>query len=139
MPLSRTEIDTELNRRKGAITSFKRNVILATLGELSVMALAYVAAFSFFDLGDNLGIAIAVALIGPGTALICIAIATSLRYRELLDKLHAYLPPETSDAAASLKGRNSDVDSYLKRIAELGRELTQAEFVKLERHCKTYG
>jgi len=139
MPPDSAEIDARLERRKGELSRFKRTMTLATLAELSVMGLGYVAAFNLFNLGEHMGVAVAVAVIGPIVALICIIIATSLRHRELADKVRAYLPPENPDAAASLQGRNGEVDDYLAQLQELGRELTQVECVKLERHCKTYG
>jgi len=138
-PPSKAEIDEKLKQRREELSRFKRNITLATIGELSVMGLGYVAAFNLFNLGENMGVAVAVAVIGPVVALICILIATSLRHRELSYKLRALLPPEPGNASASLKGRNCEVDSYLERLSELGRDLTQTEFVKLERHCKTYG
>jgi len=139
MPPGRDEIESRLHERQKMLRKFNRNTALATTGELGLMGLAYVAAFNFFDLSDHFGVAIAVALIGPATALICVIIATSLRRRELLDKIHAYQPPEEADAASALKGRNRDVDTYLEKLQELGRDLTQVEFKKLTRHCKAYG
>jgi len=138
MPLSKAEIDAKLNRRKDELSRFKRNITLATIAELSVMGLGYVAAFNLFNLGEHMGVAVAVALIGPIVALLCIFIATSLRYKELSGRINAYLPPEHANATVSLQGRNSEVDDYLARLQTLGRGLTQIECSKLERHCKTY-
>ena len=139
MPPGKAAIDAKLKRRKNELSRFKRNITLATLAELSVMGLGYVAAFNLFNLGEHMGVAVTVALIGPVVALLCILIATSLRHRELTDKVRAYLPPENPNAATSLQGRNSEVDHYLQQLQEIGRDLTQIEFLKLDRHCKTYG
>ena len=139
MPPNRDVIESRLQQHKECLRKFKVNTALVTIGELSLMALAYTAAFNLFDLGDHMGVAIAVALIGPATALICIGIATSLRLHELTTKTKAYLSPEAPNAVALLQGRNSDVDIYLERLHTLGRELTRIEFKKLNLHCKTFG
>jgi len=56
------------------------------------MTLSYVAAFTLFDPGEVFGVALAVAVIGPIVVFICITIATSLRHRELTEKLRACQP-----------------------------------------------
>lgn len=139
MPPSLADIDNTLSQRKDELYKFKRNVILITLAELSLMALAYIAAFILYDLGDHMGVALAVAAIGPTVAVLCIVITTSLRHKELSGRVSAYLSPESPDVSNGLQGRNDEVDLYLERLKEIGRDLTQTEAIKLERHCKIYG
>ena len=86
-----------------------------------------------------MGVALAVAAIGPTVAILCIVITTSLRHRELADRVRAYLPPENANMLSKLQGRTKEVDIYLERLKEIGRDLTLAEANKLKRHCKIYG
>ncbi|MDQ6982004.1 MAG: hypothetical protein Q9M08_03205 [Mariprofundus sp.] len=139
MPPNQAVIDEKLNLRKKELSTFKRNTILVTLGELSLMALAYFAAYTLFDMEQYLALVIPVAIIGPTVALICITVVTSLRYKEIMDKIRAYLPPEDPNTLSKLQGRIDEVDTYLERLEEIGRDITRVEVRMLDRHCKTYG